>query len=42
VLEREVPGLRRVTIPGSGHTVNMEMPEEFNRAVLEFLKGLPD
>lgn len=42
LLEGGIAGARRVTIPGSGHTVNMEMPEEFNRVVLEFLKGLPD
>ncbi len=41
LLEKGIAGARRVTIPGCGHTVNMEMPEEFNRIVLEFLKGLP-
>jgi len=40
LLESEIAGARRVTIPGSGHTVNMETPEEFNRVVSDFLKGL--
>lgn len=34
----EVPEARRVTIPGAAHMVNMEQPEAFNRAVLEFLE----
>jgi pimeloyl-ACP methyl ester carboxylesterase len=42
VLEKEIAGLRRVTLADSGHTVNMEVPEEFNRVVVGFLKELPD
>ena len=34
-------GARTVVISGAGHMVNMEKPEEFNRAVLEFLRQLP-
>jgi 3-oxoadipate enol-lactonase len=30
---------RRVVVSGAGHNVNMESPEEFNRLVLDFLKG---
>ena len=41
VLETEIAGLRRVDIAGAAHTINWEAPDEFNRVVLEFLKGLP-
>ena len=34
----EVPEAKRVMIEGAAHMVNMENPEEFNRAVLEFLE----
>jgi len=37
LLEQKVPGARKVVVEGAGHMVNMERPEEFNRAVLEFL-----
>ena len=40
LLETEIAGARRVTIPDAGHTVNWETPKEFNRTVLEFLSGL--
>ena len=33
----EVPGARKVVIPGVAHMVNLEKPAEFNRVVLEFL-----
>ncbi|MBI2957118.1 MAG: alpha/beta fold hydrolase [Acidobacteria bacterium] len=39
-LEAGIAGLRRVNISNSGHTVNMERPEEFNQAVLLFLRAL--
>jgi len=39
LLETEIAGARRVTIPDAGHTLNWEAPEEFNRTVLEFLSG---
>jgi pimeloyl-ACP methyl ester carboxylesterase len=38
-LEADIPNLRRVDIQDSGHTVNVEQPEEFNRVVLEFLRS---
>ncbi len=37
VLARRVPTLTRVTLPGVGHLPNLERPEDFNRAVLDFL-----
>jgi 3-oxoadipate enol-lactonase len=36
----EVPGAHRAVIPGTAHMLNMERPEEFNRLVLDFLKGI--
>jgi pimeloyl-ACP methyl ester carboxylesterase len=32
-----IPDSRLVVIPGAGHMSNMERPEDFNRAVLEFV-----
>jgi len=40
-LATEVKGARKVVIAGAGHISNMEKPEEFDRAVLEFLKAQP-
>ncbi len=37
-LAKEIPGARKVVIEGSGHMVNVEKPEEFDRAVLAFLR----
>lgn len=34
---RRVPGARKHVIEGAGHTVNLEAPDAFNRAVIEFL-----
>ena len=39
LLESGVAGIKRVVIPGAGHLVNMEKPEEFNRAVRDFLSA---
>jgi pimeloyl-ACP methyl ester carboxylesterase len=36
-LEKGITGAKRMVIPGAGHSVNMEKPEEFNRIVLAFL-----
>ncbi|HYL47194.1 MAG TPA: alpha/beta hydrolase [Candidatus Limnocylindrales bacterium] len=41
LLRARIPGAKEIVIEGSGHIVNMEKPEEFNRAVLEFLASLP-
>lgn len=35
-----VPGARRATIAKAAHLPSMEHPEEFNRIVLEFIRGL--
>jgi len=37
ILEKEIPGAKKVVIPGTAHHLNMEKPEEFNRVVLDFL-----
>lgn len=36
-LGEEIENSKLITISGAGHMVNLEKPEEFNRAVLEFL-----
>ncbi|MGZ3460070.1 MAG: alpha/beta fold hydrolase [Archangium sp.] len=37
LLAQRVPALTRVTLPGVGHLPNVERPEDFDRAVLDFL-----
>ncbi len=36
-IAREIPGVRRVIIPGAGELANTERPEAFNQALLAFL-----
>jgi pimeloyl-ACP methyl ester carboxylesterase len=36
----KIPGARKVVIPGAGHAANIDQPEAFNRAVLEYLDSL--
>jgi pimeloyl-ACP methyl ester carboxylesterase len=38
---RRIPGARKVVYAGSGHLVNMEEPEKFNRDVEAFLNAHP-
>lgn len=40
-LEANIPGARLVTIPAAGHMVMWEQPGAVNRALAEFLAGLP-
>ena len=35
----KIPGAKKVVIPDAGHAANIDQPEAFNKAVLEFLKG---
>jgi 3-oxoadipate enol-lactonase len=37
----KIEGSRLVVIEGAGHLSNVERPERFNRALVEFLRGLP-
>jgi 3-oxoadipate enol-lactonase len=39
VLAAGLPSVRRLNIEGSGHIVNLEAPNEFNNALLEFWEG---
>jgi pimeloyl-ACP methyl ester carboxylesterase len=39
-LAKSIASARKIVIPGAGHMVNMEKPAEFDRAVLEFLRGV--
>ena len=36
----KIPGARKVVIPAAGHGVNLDQPQAFNTAVLEFLGSL--
>lgn len=36
-MERRIPGARKLVLDGAGHAANMDAPDEFNRAVDEFL-----
>lgn len=40
-LHERIEGSRLVCIEGAGHVSNLERPEEFDRALAEFLEGLP-
>ena len=40
-MARKIPGAARVTIPDAGHASNLHQPAAFNRAVEDFLFGLP-
>jgi pimeloyl-ACP methyl ester carboxylesterase len=35
-----IPGARKAVIEGAGHAANIDQPEAFNRALLDFLDGL--
>jgi pimeloyl-ACP methyl ester carboxylesterase len=39
-LERRIPDVETRVLPGTGHTSNMENPEAFNEALLDFLAPL--
>jgi 3-oxoadipate enol-lactonase len=40
-MHAKIEGSRLAVIEGAGHLSNVEQPEEFNRALVEFLHGLP-
>ncbi len=37
ILQREIPGARKVMLSNAGHMANMEQPEAFNEVILDFL-----
>jgi hypothetical protein len=39
-MKRKIPTAGLVVIPKSGHAVNLEEPDLFNRAVLDFLTAV--
>ena len=39
VLAKSIPGAKLVEIPGGSHGFNIEMPERFNQAVLDFIEA---
>ena len=41
-LARTIPDATLKVLPKTGHTLQLEEPEAFNAAVLEFVRGLPD
>ncbi|MCU0292976.1 MAG: alpha/beta fold hydrolase [Thermoanaerobaculaceae bacterium] len=41
LIDRRVPGTRRVVIPGVAHMPNLERPAEVNRLLLDFLRQPP-
>jgi pimeloyl-ACP methyl ester carboxylesterase len=38
----KIPDARKVVIPGAGHASNLDQPQAFNRAVLDFLKSVEE
>jgi len=40
LIARSIPGTRKLVLPGVGHMSNMEAPESFNQAVLDFLENI--
>jgi 3-oxoadipate enol-lactonase len=40
-MRERIEGSRLVVIEGAGHVSNLERPEEFDRALVEFLESLP-
>ena len=38
---KRIPGAKKLVYPGSGHLVNMEEPEKFNRHLAAFLTAHP-
>jgi pimeloyl-ACP methyl ester carboxylesterase len=39
-MKRKIPGAGLVVIPKAGHTINLEEPDAFNRALLDFLTAV--
>jgi pimeloyl-ACP methyl ester carboxylesterase len=39
LMQKQIPGAKRIILPESAHVPNMEKPVEFNHSVLSFLNG---
>ena len=39
-MKRKIPAAGLVVLPKSGHAINLEEPEAFNRAVLDFVTAV--
>lgn len=39
-MKRKIPGAGLLVIPNSGHTINLEEPDAFNRALLDFVTAV--
>jgi pimeloyl-ACP methyl ester carboxylesterase len=39
-MKRNIPSAGLLVIPNSGHTINLEEPDLFNRALLDFLTAV--
>ena len=39
-MTKKIPGCQKVVIPNAGHAVNIDQPEKFNEAVLQFLRSV--
>jgi pimeloyl-ACP methyl ester carboxylesterase len=39
-MAKKIPNCKKVVIPNAGHAANMDQPEAFNKAVLEFLENV--
>jgi pimeloyl-ACP methyl ester carboxylesterase len=39
-MKRKIPSAGLLVIPNSGHTINLEEPDLFNRALLDFLTAV--
>lgn len=37
---KKIPGCKKVVIPDAGHAVNMDQPQAFNVAILQFLDSV--
>ncbi|MDQ3575179.1 MAG: alpha/beta hydrolase [Actinomycetota bacterium] len=41
-MHERIPGSRLAVLPNAGHLSNLEVPDAFNKALLEFLDEMPD
>jgi len=40
MMAKEIPGAKLISIKGAGHIMNMDQPNEFNKAILEFINQI--